>query len=313
MATGILMDSALDDDARRARVHAGQLFVYGVRPAVLAFARYTQAMVADAFAGLDPLRAQYELPVDDYAQILGRLKPAFIHAPESRAHVVAILEEYGCDPDETYYDLPRLRSSTSDNYLTSGIAYAWHPHRDTWYSAPPSQINWWMPVHALDTNNTVAFHPAYWNAPVANDSEKYNYFLWNQQHRGEAVTKIRGPDPRPLPRPTETVALEPQIRPVPPVGGMLIFSGAQLHSSVPNDSGVTRYSIDFRIVNRRDALEGIGAPHSDEKCTGTSIRDFRRARDGAAIPDDVVARYDDGSQREGVLVYGASAAPGAPA
>jgi hypothetical protein len=44
--------------------------------------------------------------------------------------------------EHVIFDMPRLRSSTSDNYLTTGIAYEWHPHRDTWYSAPQCQINW---------------------------------------------------------------------------------------------------------------------------------------------------------------------------
>ena len=48
-----------------------------------------------------------------------------------------------------------------------------------------------------------------------------------------------------------------------------MFAGAQLHSSVPNMSGKTRFSIDFRTVHSDDLLSRSGAPNIDSECTGT--------------------------------------------
>jgi hypothetical protein len=217
--------------------------------------------------------------------------------------VIAILAEFGCDLDQVYFDVPRLRSSTSDQYLTTGIAYAWHPHRDTWYSAPPCQLNWWFPVFPLEPDNVMAFHPNYWNKGVANTSHEYNYYRWNQEHRGGHVTGYLKQDPRPLPRATEPMVLDPQVRVVPPVGGMLLFSGAQMHSSVPNTSGKTRWSIDFRTVHIGDARERRGAPHSDEQCTGTTMRDYLLAHDHSRIPEDIITMYNDGTEADGKLIY----------
>ena len=70
--------------------------------------------------------------------------------------------------------------STSDDYLTSGIAYAFHPHRDTWYSAPMCQINWWLPIYEVEAGNVMAFHPHYYSRPVNNGSNRYNYQEWNE-------------------------------------------------------------------------------------------------------------------------------------
>ena len=70
----------------------------------------------------------------------------------------------GCDLDDTYFDVPRMRTATHGGYLTAGIAYAFHPHRDTWYSAPFSQINWWIPMYEIEPDNSMAFHLRYWNA-----------------------------------------------------------------------------------------------------------------------------------------------------
>ncbi len=37
--------------------------------------------------------------------------------------------------------------------LIGGIAYAFHAHRDTWYSAPMCQINWWIPIFEVNGGN----------------------------------------------------------------------------------------------------------------------------------------------------------------
>lgn len=299
----VYYDSSLSDEARRQKLYEGQLFVYSPRKSTLAFIRHARKLIEEAFAPYDPELAQFHLPVDRYAEILGKLKPNFIHHPESKTHVKAVLSELGCEPEKTHFDVPKMRSSTSDNYLTTGIAYAWHPHRDTWYSAPPSQINWWIPIYDIQSDNAMAFHPQYWNRRVQNDSKGYNYYEANKAFRGPAVSQYIKSDPRSLPKPTEPIALDPQIRLICPAGGIILFSGAQMHSSVPNTSGKTRFSIDFRVVNVDDVAAKRGAPVVDEDCTGTSLRDFLRVTDLCRIPDDIVALYNDGTESDGLLIY----------
>jgi hypothetical protein len=304
----VYFDSNIDDEIRRRQLFDGQLFVYSPRPAALAFIEFARELIQAAFSPLDPLRAQYDLPVETYAQILGRLKPAFIHHPESKRYITRMFEEMGCDLDKTYFDVPKMRSSTSGGYLTTGIAYAWHPHRDTWYSAPPSQINWWMPIFDLASDNSMAFHPRYWAQPVRNNSADYNYYEANVANRGAHVAGLIKEDKRILPRPMETLELDPQLRLICPPGGAILFSAAHMHSSVPNTSGVTRFSIDFRVVNIDDVASRRGASNVDAECTGSSVRDFMRASDLAPMPGEVAALYNDGTETRGLLRYNASAA-----
>ncbi len=75
-----------------------------------------------------------------------------------------------------------------------------------------------------------------------------------------------------------------------------MFSAAQLHSSVPNVSGKTRFSIDFRTVHLDDVIAKRGAPNADAECTGTTMRDYFRGSDFSHIPDDIVSLYDDGTE-----------------
>lgn len=286
----------------RSDAYTGTIHVSSPTRKTVDFAEFAQGLIQEAFGSLDPETAQFELPVDTFAAILSALKPRFIHHPESKRFVREILVERGCDPESTYFDVPRLRSSTSDNYLVTGIAYAWHPHRDTWYSAPMAQLNHWMPVYPVSADNAMAFHPEYFDREVPNNSGIYNYYQWNAKHRGTAASNLRA-DTRPLPAPIDPVDLSSSTVFVPPVGGMIQFSANQLHWSVPNLTGRTRFSIDFRTVEINDIRAGLGAPNVDCHCTGSAIRDFVSVEDLSPVPDDVVALFNDGTETSGDLVY----------
>ena len=105
------------------------------------------------------------------------------------------------------------------------------------------------------------------------------------------------------------------MRYLPPPGGIIVFSGAQLHETVPNTTDLARYSIDFRTVHLDDVLARRGAPNLDSRCTGTTMRDYVRASDLEKLPEEVVQLYDDGAATaDQVLYFGDRlAADGAPA
>lgn len=286
----IHVDLEASDDERRARLYGGAILVFTPRASTRALAAFARAMLEEAFAPHDPPVAQYALPVERYAEILAELKPRFIHHPESKRLIQAVLDEFGCDAQKTYFDVPRLRSSTSDGYLTTGIAYAFHPHRDTWYSAPACQLNWWLPIYPL-AENGMAFHPGYWSEPVKNGSRTYNYAEWNKTSRFDAAKHI-GKDTRVQPHPEEPVETRSQVQVSCDVGGLILFSGAQLHSSVENQSGQTRFSVDFRTVHLDELIARSGAPNVDSECTGTTMADYLRRSDLAHVPQELVRAYD---------------------
>lgn len=288
----IYYESKIPDNERLARLYDGAIFVYQPTENSIAFCEFAAQLITDAFDGMDPETAQHELPVENYIETLKKLKPEFIHHPESKRFLRLILSERECDEDTTYYDVPRLRSSTSDGYLTSGIAYAWHPHRDTWYSAPKTQINWWTPVFPITAGNGMAIYLDKFDQAIPNDSAKYDYAEWNKKHRYSAADNVKQDD-RPLPGPTVPIDQNNGLTLVTEVGALVLFSGHQLHSSIQNNTGKTRFSIDFRTLNLIDTAAGRGAPSNDVECTNSSIRDFKRVRDRAEIPDDVATTLEN--------------------
>jgi len=289
----VYFDPDVTEQTRREQLYEGQLFVYSATPSSLKLVELARQLIREAFGSHDPETAQHHMPVEQYARLLSDLKPRFIHHPEAKTLIPAILKEVGCDLEKTYFDVPRMRTATSDDYLTTGIAYAFHPHRDSWYSAPLCQLNWWMPIYDLESGRSMAFHPQYWKRPVRNGSHRYNYTEWNKTSRFNAAEHLKT-DNRVQPRPEEPMELDPQLRVITPVGGLLIFSAAQMHSTVPNQTGRTRFSIDFRTVNIDDVEAFRGAPNVDSTCTATSMGDFLKGADLARLPSQLVAAYEPG-------------------
>jgi len=299
----LYVDSTVSEEKRRQRLYEGQLFVFSPSTATRALCDWARELLQDAFAPHDPVRAQYEMPVERFVEIFAPVKPAFIHHDKTKALLREVVAQHGCDLDETYVDVPRLRGVTSDGYLTAGVGFAHHPHRDTWYSAPMAQLNWWLPIYDFESESSMAFHPRYWSEPIANGSTDFNYYEWNAVGRKDAA-KMIGQDTRKQPKPAEEVEPHPQLRVVCPVGGVVLFSAAQLHSTVPNTSGSTRFSIDFRTVNVADLAAGRGAPNIDSRPEGTALRDFLRGSDRSPMPEELISKYDSGRPvDEGVLVF----------
>jgi hypothetical protein len=299
----VYFDAAVDDGARRTRLYEGDIFILSATDGSRSLIDLARRMLEEAFAPHDPRTIHEKKTPEEVAAVLSKLKPQFIHHPECKRIIPQIMREHGVDLEKLYFDVPRLRSAYPSHFLTSGIAYAFHPHRDTWYSAPMCQLNWWLPIYPLDPNNAMGFYPRYFSEPIKNNSEIYNYYEWNTKNRASAAQHVKS-DTREQPKAQQE--LEPvTVRYLPPPGGIIVFSGAHLHESVPNTTNVARYSIDFRTVHFDDVLDRRGAPNVDSRCTGTTMRDYLRASDMAHLPEETIALYDDATAGgERVLYFG---------
>ena len=145
--TAVYFNSKMTDAERRGEIFAGDIFVFSPRQSTLALVDFARELIEAAFAPLPPRTAQFELSVERFVEIFGPLKPHFIHHPKTAALLRDVVAELGGDLNTVHVDVPRLRGATSDKYLTAGVGYAFPPHRDTWWSAPMAQLNWWLPIY----------------------------------------------------------------------------------------------------------------------------------------------------------------------
>lgn len=297
-----LIEPVISDDERRARLYAGDLMFYTPRASTQAFIQHAWQLICEAFDPIDPEKAQFDMPVEKFVEIIAPLKTRFTHHPKSKELLSALLADFGCDVDATYFDVPKLRIVSTGGYLTSGVGYAYKLHRDIWYACPPSQINWWVPIRDISERCAMSMHPKFFDRPVKNNSGDFDAYRWNAEGRKSAAQYINS-DPRPHPHLQEQVDLDREVLVGKP-GSVLMFSAQHLHGTIPNDSGRTRFSIDFRTVHRTEIEAHTGATLIDNASTGTTLRDFLCARDHQRFPDSIIETYEAGGARdEGVLVF----------
>ncbi len=187
----IFFDSQHTTSVRRSNIFRGDIYVFSPRSTTRVFVDFARELAEEAFAPYDPCDAQHRMPAEEYAQILSKLKPRFMHDPKVKEQMRAIFAEFGEDPQQTYFDVPRMRTMTHGDYLRTGIALAVPPHRDTWYAGHQSQLNWWFPVSGVAPENTMVFHPGYFDRPVQNVSDRYDHNLWIAKSREEAAQHVK--------------------------------------------------------------------------------------------------------------------------
>ena len=282
-----LVDPDLSVPELRQSLYEGNVVVLTNLPSVGSFVAYLKEQLIDLFAPLEPEYAHEHIDKTEMAKLLGDWKPRFIHAPESKELVRAIIKEAGFEAGETHYDLPKPRTSFPVGHLTTGIAYGFGWHRDTWYSAPRQQINWWLPVFPVRADNAMCFDLHAFGRAVPNTSDGFDYYQNNRARLTTAAQVTVEQQARPAAVDHEPVD---ELVVLPPVGAVMLFSGSQLHASIPNTSGRARFSVDFRTVDVTDLQSGRGAPSVDVSCTGTAIRDFRRVSDDGAFEEEWVVR-----------------------
>jgi hypothetical protein len=306
----ILTDPAIPTEDLRQRLYSGDLVILTRIRALAEFVDYMRDELTELFAPHDPEHAHEHIEAAKMAEILGAWKPRWIHAERSRELVRAIIAEVGFEPEHTHYDVPKPRTSFPSCHLTTGIAFAFPWHRDVWYSAPAQQINWWLPIFPVRETNAMSFDLANFARAVPNTSGDFDYYVNNA--RRLTTAKSVGKEDQVRPAAIDHTAGVDLI-PLPAPGHVLLFSGAQLHTSIPNTSGLARYSVDFRTVDTRDLQAGRGARLVDAYCTGTAIRDFVSVRDESRFDEETVTALFGAPPADAMLVFGAPEPPSAPA
>jgi hypothetical protein len=298
----VMVDPDLQDDALRQALYDGKLIVLTRLQAVSDLVDYTREQLTDLFAPYEPEHVHEHIEPAEMAKLLGTWKPRWIHAQRSRQLVCDIITQAGLPAEFTHYDVPRPRTSFPKGHLNTGVAAAFPWHRDSWYSAPFQQLNFWLPVFPVREDNSMAFDLNGFGRAVPNTSDTFDYYRNNTQRLTAAQNITKDEQARPGAidhKPAQELIV------LPSPGSVLLFAGGQLHTSIPNTSGLARYSVDFRTVDARDLVSGRAAPVVDAYCTGTAIRDFVNIKDGSSFDEDTVTRLFGAPPTDAMLVFGA--------
>ena len=277
--TPIYVNRRIKDDDRRFRIFEGALFLYPAPPESLRIVEWIRTLAAESFKGVRDLRrAHEELTVTDFVKRVSDLKSRFTNHSTTKRLCQDLIKGVGSDPATTYFDLPRLRVAPPGDYLTTGVSYAYKPHRDTWYAHPRQLINYWVPVYDSEPTTVMSMYVDFFNRPIQNASVGWNYDDWVKNSRFAAASNI-GVETRPHPVPLEDLHDAGELRIVQNAGDLMLFSTCQLHATAPNGSGLIRLSYDLRTLNIEDVRCERGPKNIDAGATGSTLRDFLRVSD----------------------------------
>ena len=268
----------------RSAVYEGALLVFRRVPAMLALSELADRFVREA--GADPTSAMND---SDANEAICRRFEADESAQglmiEAMAHVGVDVGTEGA----AFVDRLRLRiqpsrpAATVDaiddaRFATGRFSETLPVHRDTWASNIAAQINMWGPMAPISAERTMRIFPSFLATPVPNTSAEWDFRELRAAARAAAAAAdstssgsdaASGYPQMPVFAPPDAesaAAWERRLhRDAFPVviapGDLLAFSGAHLHGSVPNATGIARLSAEWRTVDQGD-LRRSPLPHT---------------------------------------------------
>lgn len=277
-----ISDQPHSDKDRAALVFNGAIVVYRQVDAVHRLVAYLKDRVWRGFAPEDPLTAERTLVGPTYRQTSMRLRKNIAADQETERLFRAVFLEVGCDLDALYWDHLKLRFQPSDSSLHTRYMRDLPAHRDTWGSNILAQINWWAPVWPVSKDCTITMFPDYWENPIENDTAGWSYLEFHRRKEEDPNTSypmLPTCNTEPAPSQGVPVVVDP--------GDIIAFSGAHLHASVPNRTGMTRISTETRTVSILDLKAGRQAPNIDGHAEGVRYNWFSQVSSGETLSDSV--------------------------
>lgn len=255
----------------REAIYAGKLIRIPASAVSLRLVAAVKAAISAEFKSETPhQKLQFEIDGGDFYTRISGLRKRLFADKALHAILAELLVEQGFALAEHALDPCQLRALTHLGHENPLAAPAYTAHRDTWYANPESQINWWMPLYDVTEAETFAFYPAYFDKPVANRSEDFDY------DGGDVSWRTTGGKPV-FPRAEEGSFDATGAQPFAlSAGDIILFAASHLHQTVKNATGHTRFSVDFRTVHLGDHAAGKGAPNVDNRSRGCAVKDYLR-------------------------------------
>ena len=268
-----------DAGSTRAAIYGGAVFQLAPTPASRALVGDALAAMREALGAADDEAVrdvQARLAPEDFFARIGALRRTFYLGALFHDHVRRVIAACGWDPGGVAFDPLRLRVVAHRGHEDPRAAAVYYPHRDTWYGHPQSLITWWIPLHDLAPHETFVFHPERFAEAVPNNSEIFDYDAWVRDGWSLKVgwqdrdAGLRAKYPGAI----GNVDGGPALGFAAARADNLLFSGAQFHRTLPQTTGRTRFSLDFRVVALADHARGLGAPNADNRSRGSALPDY---------------------------------------
>ena len=281
MANGLDLrypSSSQNDTDRANAVFSGAVLIYRALPAMNELVDCLREITRQELGLHDPCVAESELESADFRHRAGRARQVVRESDDVARLYRAVLQETGVDVSAIFYDHFKLRFQPSYDISRTRYMHDLPVHRDTWGSNVHAQINWWAPVWPVKADRTIGMFPALWNVPVSNTSAAWSYGEFTQHLKADKDTNYPM-----LPHCADPPLISEAVPIVIAPGDIMAFSGAHLHCSIPNRSGVARISTETRTVSARDLHHSRSAKNVDCDASVSQFDWFRHVETGESL------------------------------
>ena len=214
-------------------------------------------------------RIQYKVDLATFFKRATDLRSSLCDDLAARDCIYAVMNSLGFAPEDHAVEVLRFRAVLHELHLIPEAKICFYVHRDTWVANPPNQINWWIPLFDLTPEQTLGLYPELFDKPVNNNSDQFDHDEFTERAAKENYGK--------LPPPVYPHAMQEVSSPTTfaiKASEILLFSAQHLHATLPNSSGETRFSVDFRTVHRAEFHDGMASPNVDNQSTGNVMGDY---------------------------------------
>lgn len=267
--------SGSNEQVRRA-LYEGAIYLLPANAASKEFVGAVLELVCNELG--DEYRRAHEIYDDaGYFSRIGSLRKIIYKSSFFYGHLNRVVESCGFNAKQQAFDPARLRAVASNGHLNPRAAPLYYGHRDTWYANPQSMLTWWIPLHDVNAKETFEFYPEYFDRPVANDSEIFDFDEWIADGEARRIgwQNTNTGHTANYPSLKETTVGD-SVSVVANKADILIFSAQHLHKTLQNHTNQTRFSLDFRTVEIDDMNNGIEAKNVDNRSTGSAVMKFVR-------------------------------------
>ena len=281
MANGLDLrypSSSQNDKDRANAVFSGAVLIYRALPAMYELVDCLREITRQEIGLNDPCVAESELESADFRRRAGRARQIVRESDDVARLYRSVLLETGVDVSAIFYDHFKLRFQPSNDISRTRYMRDLPVHRDTWGSNVHAQINWWAPVWPVRADRTIGMFPALWNVPVSNTSAAWSYGEFTQHLKADKDTNYPM-----LPHCSDPPSISEAVPIVIAPGDIMAFSGAHLHCSIPNRSGVARISTETRTVSARDLHHSRSAKNVDCDASVSQFHWFRHLDTGESL------------------------------
>jgi hypothetical protein len=276
MSENFIKEVPFNNDDFRKSIYNGDLYKIPSNNTSLEIVNNVISLIEEEFKTKDIRQVYKNLSNEDFFYSIGRIRKNLFKENNLRDLIVSFLTDLKFNLSDCIVEPFRLRAICPNGHLNPLAAPVYYPHRDTWYSHSQSLIVFWIPLYDLKEEETFEFYPEFFNKSVSNNSEVFNYDNWIKSGDEKRIgwQKLDTGIKSLYPTSKDDMVINNKVKFDCDKGDIIVFSGSHYHKTLEQNTDLTRFSVDFRLVNTKDHENNFGAPNVDNRSKGSALKDY---------------------------------------